>query len=165
MNRGTKLKATVDRVLEALLAALMALMVVAVLWQVFTRFVLQHPSSTMEELVRFVLIWVSLLGAAYGFGKRLHLSMDLLARRLSDKNRAGLDLLIHALVIVFALAVLIIGGSRLVELTLAMGQTSAALQIKRGYVYLALPFSGVVIIFYAAMASVDSFRRWTGPRS
>jgi TRAP-type C4-dicarboxylate transport system permease small subunit len=161
----TKLKAAVDRALEALLAALMTLMVVAVLWQVFTRFILQNPSSTMEELVRFVLIWVSLLGAAYGFGKRLHLSMDLLSRRMSDKRRAALDLFIQAVVIVFALSVLIVGGSRLVELTLAMGQTSAALQIKRGYVYVALPFSGAVIIFYAVMTSVHSFRRWTGPRS
>jgi TRAP-type C4-dicarboxylate transport system permease small subunit len=155
----TKLKAAVDRALEALLAALMALMVLAVLWQVFTRFVLQNPSSTMEELVRFVLIWVSLLGAAYGFGRRLHLSMDLLSRRLSDERRAALDLFIQAVVIVFALAVLIVGGSRLVDLTLVMGQTSAALQIKRGYVYVALPFSGAVIIFYAVTAAVDGFRR------
>jgi TRAP-type C4-dicarboxylate transport system permease small subunit len=155
----TRIKAAVDRALEALLATLMALMVLAVLWQVFTRFVLRDPSSTMEELVRFGLIWVGLLGAAYGFGKRLHLSMDLLARRLSPRNRAGLDCIIQVSVIFFALTVLIIGGSRLVDLTLAMGQTSAALQIKRGYVYIALPFSGAVIIFYAALAFVDSLRR------
>jgi TRAP-type C4-dicarboxylate transport system permease small subunit len=152
-------RATVDRVLEALLATLMALMVLAVLWQVFTRFILRDPSSTMEELVRFGLIWVGLLGAAYGFGKRLHLSMDLLTQRLSSKNRAGLDCLIQICVIVFASSVLIIGGSRLVDLTLAMGQASAALQIERGYVYLALPFSGAVIIFYSALSFAESLRR------
>jgi TRAP-type C4-dicarboxylate transport system permease small subunit len=149
----------VDRALEALLATLMALMVLAVLWQVFTRFVLRDPSSIMEELVRFGLIWVGLLGAAYGFGKRLHLSMDLLARRLSGKNQVALDCIMQLSVIFFALSILIIGGSRLVDLTLAMGQTSAALQIKRGYVYVALPFSGIMIIFYAASALVDNLRR------
>jgi TRAP-type C4-dicarboxylate transport system permease small subunit len=137
----------------------MALMVLAVLWQVFTRFILRDPSSTMEELVRFGLIWVGLLGAGYGFGKRLHLSMDLLTQRLASKNRARLDLLIQLFVIVFATSVLIIGGSRLVDLTLAMGQTSAALQIKRGYVYVALPFSGAVIIFYSALAFAENLRR------
>jgi TRAP-type C4-dicarboxylate transport system permease small subunit len=156
------IRAATDRVLEALLAALMALMVLAVLWQVFTRFVLRNPSSTMEELVRFGLIWVGLVGAAYGFGKRVHLSMDLLSRRLSAKRQARLDLIIQLTVIFFAVSVLIIGGSRLVDLTLAMGQTSAALEIKRGYVYIALPLSGMVIIFYAALAFVESLGRARG---
>jgi TRAP-type C4-dicarboxylate transport system permease small subunit len=85
--------------------------------------------------------------------------MDLIAQRLTSKNRAGLDCLIQICVIVFAFSVLILGGSRLVDLTLAMGQTSAALQIKRGYVYVALPFSGAVIIFYSALAFAENLRQ------
>jgi len=154
-----KLRRVVDRVLETALAVLMAGMVLLILWQVFTRFALRDPSSVTEELVRFGLIWVSLLGAAYGFGKKLHLSMDLLARRMSPRGRIGLDIFIQISVIAFALLVLVIGGSRLVNLTLALGQTSAALQIKRGYVYLALPFSGWVVIFYAALSLSERLRR------
>jgi TRAP-type C4-dicarboxylate transport system permease small subunit len=155
----TRIRDWVDRVLEISLAILMAGMVVLVLWQVFTRFALRDPSSMTEELVRFGLIWVSLLGAAYGFGKKLHLSMDLLARRLSSRGRLGLELFIQISVIAFALLVLVVGGSRLVDLTLALGQTSAALQIKRGYVYLALPFSGLVVMFYAALSLTETLRR------
>ena len=155
----TRVREVVDRVLETTLAVLMASMVLLVLWQVFTRFVLRDPSSVTEELVRFGLIWVSLLGAAYGFGKKHHLSMDLLARRLGGRGRLGLEIFIQMSVIAFALLVLVVGGSRLVDLTLALGQTSAALQIKRGYVYLALPFSGLVVMFYAALSLRQSLHR------
>ncbi len=155
----TRVRKVVDRVLETTLAVLMAGMVLLVLWQVFTRFALRDPSSMTEELVRFGLIWVSLLGAAYGFGKKLHLSMDLLARRCGGRGRLGLEIFIQISVIAFALLVLVVGGSRLVDLTLALGQTSAALQIKRGYVYLALPFSGLVVMFYAALSLRESLRR------
>ena len=55
----------------------------------------------------------------------------------------------------FAVLVLVIGGTRLVELTLVLGQTSAALQVPRGYVYLALPLSGIVILVYAALDFMD----------
>lgn len=40
-----------------------------------------------------------------------------------------------------------------------MGQSSAALQIERGYVYLALPLSGVFILFYTALASMENLQR------
>ena len=148
-----------DRALEALLAILMAGMVLAVLWQVFARFVLRAPSSVTEELVRFGLIWLGLLGASYGFGKRSHLAIDLLARSLGRRQRVGLALALELLVAAFAFLVLILGGGRLVELTLAMGQSSAALQIERGYVYLALPLSGVFILFYTALASMENLQR------
>ena len=155
MNR---LRHLVDRALEVLLATLMAAMVMAVLWQVFTRFVLRDPSSMTEELVRFGLIWLGLLGAAYGFGKRYHLAIDLLHRRSSKRSKRGLDLVTHLSVIVFAFWVLIIGGFRLVDLTLAMGQTSAALEIERGYIYLALPISGLAMIFYSVVSMLEALR-------
>lgn len=154
--RLTRLRRAVDRALEVLLAALMGGMALAVLWQVVTRLLLRAPSSTMEELVRFGLLWVGLLGASYGFGTRSHLAVDLLARQLNRQGRAVLDLFVQSGVGAFALLILVIGGAHLVELTLVLGQTSAALRIERGYVYLALPFSGAVVLFYAATAFVES---------
>jgi TRAP-type C4-dicarboxylate transport system permease small subunit len=153
-----RLRRLVDRTLEFLLATLMAAMVIAVLWQVFTRFVLRDPSSMTEELVRFGLIWLGLLGAAYGFGKRYHLAIDLLHRRSGTTTKRRLDLVTHLSVIVFAFWVLIIGGFRLVDLTLAMGQASAALEIERGYIYLALPISGLAMIFYSLMSMLEVLR-------
>ena len=148
----TEAKRHVDRVLEAVLATLMAGMVLAVLWQVATRYLLRDPSSVTEELARFGLMWLGLLGASYGFGKNAHLAVELI-----PKSRS-LDLFVAAAVATFAIAVLVIGGFRLVDATLALGQTSAALQVERGYVYLALPLSGALVLFYTVEASLVRVR-------
>lgn len=150
------LRSLLDRGLRHTIALLLAGMVLNVVWQVFTRFVLQTPSSYTEELARYTMIWLGLLGAAYCAGRRSHLALDLLPGALHGARRRALEVLIEGIILIFALAVLVGGGGRLVWISLQLGQTSAALQIKLGYVYLALPLSGLVIAGYAALALVDA---------
>ncbi len=64
----------IDRALAWVLMVLMAVMVIDVTWQVVTRFILSEPSSVTEELARFLLVWIGLLGAAYAFRVRAHLA-------------------------------------------------------------------------------------------
>lgn len=142
---------TLDRVLSRALIVLMGLLVVDVLWQVFTRFVLADSSSWTEELARYLLIWLSLLGAAYATGARLHLAVDLLPNYLHGIVRRRLEWFIDGVVLLFALAVLVGGGSRLVYVTLVLGQDSAALGVPLGIVYLALPLSGLLVATYVVM--------------
>lgn len=153
-TRLDRVAAAVDRTLAAVLIVLMAIAVLNVLWQVFTRFILGDPSSFTEELARYLLIWIGLLGAAFATGRRLHPAIGLLTAALSDRGRHWQWLLIQGAVLVFAAAVMVFGGGSLVSLTLSLGQTSAALRIPLGYVYLALPIGGLLIIWYAALAAV-----------
>ena len=55
----------IDKGLELSLIFLMAFLVVDVLWQVLSRYILVSPSSVTDELAGYLLIWVGLLGAAY----------------------------------------------------------------------------------------------------
>ena len=142
------LREVVDRALERVLATLMALMVINICWQVVTRFLLRQPSSFTEEIARFLLIWLGLLGASYALGQRMHLAIDVLAR-WKPHWRSGLGRVSMAVTAAFALLVLGVGGGRLVLLTLELGQTSAALGWRLGYVYLILPLCGVLMAFYA----------------
>jgi TRAP-type C4-dicarboxylate transport system permease small subunit len=141
-------RALVDRGLSAALVVIMAVMVANVLWQVFTRFVLRAPSSYTEELARYLLIWVSLLGAAYTAGQRLHLAIDLFSTRVSPDNRARMQLFINACIALFAFGVMIVGGIRLVYISFALQQISAALRVSLGFVYMVVPISGALILFY-----------------
>lgn len=141
-------KRAVDRVLGAFLIALMGASVVNVLWQVFTRFVLNVPSSFTQELARFLLIWIGVLGAAYAVGQHDHLALELLPERLEGRAREWLNIAIQACILVFAVAVMIGGGLRLVYIQLTLGQTSASLEVPIGYVYLVLPLSGTAMVFY-----------------
>jgi TRAP-type C4-dicarboxylate transport system permease small subunit len=58
---------------------------------------------------------------------------------------------IHVIVILFALAVLLIGGSRLVYITSKLGQVSTALDLPLAVVYSIVPISGLFIIIYKTM--------------
>lgn len=151
----------VDKCLERLLMGLMALLVVDVLWQVLSRYVLASPSSFTDELAGFLLIWVGLLGAAYVTGQEGHLAIDLLVRKADaawQRRLRALSLLVIAL---FALAVMIVGGSWLVYTRFYLGVTSASLQVNLGYVYLVLPLSGLLTAYYAIdslYAQISAFK-------
>ncbi len=139
----------IDRCLEYLLVFLMAAMVLNVLWQVITRFVFVNPSTFTGELARYLLIWLSLFGASYVSGKQQHLAIDFLPARLGEEKRKKLQTAVHIFILVFALLVMVVGGANLVSHTFYLNQLSAALRINLGFVYLALPLSGSLIMFYS----------------
>jgi TRAP-type C4-dicarboxylate transport system permease small subunit len=153
-----RMRLAVDKVLEWVLITIVAVMTLNVLWQVFTRFVMQSPSSYTEELARYLLVWLGLLGGAYAVGKKMHLSIDLLPAKLKGKSRLILELVIQGCILLFATSVMLIGGADLVGLTLTFDQLSAALRIKLGYVYLALPLSGALMIFYSITFILETLR-------
>jgi TRAP-type C4-dicarboxylate transport system permease small subunit len=144
-----KILDNVNRVLEIVLIFLTSILVLDVLWQVFSRYVLSSPSSFTDELAGYLLIWVSLLGAAYVAGKREHLAIDILLQRSSPGRQRLLRILIQSVILGFSATVLVIGGSWLVYTRFYLEVKSAALQIPLGYVYIVLPLSGLLIIFYS----------------
>ena len=146
MERITNL---VDTILTTVLIIIMAAMVLDVTWQVFSRFILRQPSSFTEELATFLLIWIGLLGASYAVRTKSHLGIDLISRYFKGISRIYLDVFVYFCIFIFALTVMVIGGSRLVILTLTLKQVSASLNIMMGYVYLVIPLSGVLIMFYS----------------
>ncbi|PIB35773.1 C4-dicarboxylate ABC transporter permease [Reichenbachiella sp. 5M10] len=144
-----KLRAKIDKVLEVALSLLMGFMVLNVLWQVGSRYLLNSPSTFTDEVSRYALIWVGLLGAAYACGKGMHVSIELLEQKLSDKKRRIQRYMIDALVLLFAVLALVIGGMRLMLITFELGQTSSAIQIPLGYIYAVVPLSGFLICYYS----------------
>jgi TRAP-type C4-dicarboxylate transport system permease small subunit len=154
-----RFRSSVDKVVEWMLIIVFMTMTVNVLWQVFTRFVLHNPSSYTEELSRYLLVWLGMLGGAYAVGKRLHLAIDLVPRMVTGRRRELLEILIQSCVFLFALFVVLIGGANLVNLTLTLRQVSAALQIQLGYVYSVLPLSGALMMFYSGTFIYDGLQQ------
>jgi TRAP-type C4-dicarboxylate transport system permease small subunit len=109
---------------------------------------MKSPSSYTDELAGYLLIWVGLLGAAYVAGKREHLAIDLLIQKSSPKRKFRLEMIISAVIIIFAVTVLIIGGSWLVYTRFYLAVKSSALGMPLGIVYLVLPISGILIAYF-----------------
>lgn len=141
-------KSKLDKVIATMLVILMALMVLNVTWQVTSRYVFQNPSSFTDELSRYMLIWVGMLGAAYVAGKNEHLAIDIILTSLKEKLQKKVLILVSVLIMAFALTVMVIGGSNLVYITFILAQKSAALQIPLAYVYGIIPFSGILVCYY-----------------
>ncbi|NPA36138.1 MAG: TRAP transporter small permease [Chlorobi bacterium] len=146
-----KLKAKIDKILEYVLIVFMSILVIDVLWQVLSRYVLSSPSSFTDELAGFLLIWVGLLGAAYAAGKQGHLAIDLVVQRSRPEVQKRLNIAINIVIALFALLVMITGGSWLVATRFMFNVNSAALHLPLGYVYIVLPLSGLLILYYSIL--------------
>ena len=123
-------------------------MVLNVSWQVLSRYVVQNPSSFTDELSRYMLIWLGMLGAAYVAGQNQHLAIDILPNKLSGKPKMKLLVLINLLILLFALIAMVLGGSNLVYITYILEQKSATLQIPLAYIYTIIPISGLLVVYY-----------------
>lgn len=138
----------IDKLLGNILIVIMGAMVLNVIWQVFTRFVLRDPSSFTDELSRYLMIWLGILGAAYVSGKNMHVAIDILQQKFSKPTQDKIKRLIAIIIISFAFFALVVGGLRLVYITYVLGQHSAALHLPMALVYMVIPISGSLIIFY-----------------
>jgi len=152
-----KLLAKVDYLIERLLMLLMLAIVLIVSWQVLSRYLLHSPSSVSEEVARFLLIWISLIGAVYCYRTKAHLGLDIITNKLAAKQQKIAALFTHVMVFLFSALVLVIGGIRLVTLAFEPIQRSPALDVPMGYIYCVLPLSGVLLCLYATMACLSDF--------
>jgi len=143
-----KIRTSVDKIVERLLIAILGIMVLNVLWQVFTRFFTDTPSSFTDELARYLMIWLGILGAAYVAGKNEHVAIDFFAKKFSEKRQLLLTRFISIAVLSFAFFGMVVGGSRLVYITTKLEQFSPSLKIPLAVVYGVIPLSGILIIFY-----------------
>ena len=123
-------------------------MVLNVIWQVFTRFFTSSPSAFTNELARYLMIWLGILGAAYISGKQEHVAIDFFVKKLNNSLRRFIDRFVLFSILSFAFFVMIIGGFNLVYITLKLEQYSPSLQIPLALVYSIIPISGLLIIFY-----------------
>lgn len=142
------MRSIIDNILAKICVLMMALLVLDVLWQVFTRFVMSTPSSFTDEMAGFLLIWVGLLGAAYMTGQRGHLAIDLWIQKSEGKRKKTLIAITFITMAAFALMVLVIGGCWLMYTRFMWDVKSAALGLPLGLVYSVLPISGLFIVYY-----------------
>ncbi len=149
LNSLLKLNRLLIKLLEITVMLVIGFLVLDVLWGVFSRYVLKNQSPWTEELATMLLIWVSLLAAAIGFIRRSHLGVDYFVNKMSLKNQVIGEIIVYMLIAFFASFVMIYGGTRLVALTLKLGQVSPAMQLKMGYVYMAVPISGFFILVFS----------------
>ncbi len=151
MNILFSLKRPVDRLLETALVLLFFALFACVIIQVFTRYVLNDPAIFTEEASRFAIIWLSLLGTAYACGRLEHMAYTMFPEKLKGDGLLAHMRSVAAMVLLFGLTVMLYGGGMLVMRAFDFEQLSATLALPMGYVYLCIPISGLLIVYYESL--------------
>lgn len=133
--------------LKVLCIVLFSVLVLVVVWQVFTRQVLGAPSAWTTVTAQYMFVWLGLFAATLVFGERGHIAVDLLASRAPGALRQVLIVLVQIGTLAFALLVMVWGGIR--GMSMAWGQEIPGFPFAVGHMYLALPVAGVMIAFLA----------------
>lgn len=155
MNILFRLKAPVDWVLRALLVILFFTLFGCVILQVFTRYVLNNPAVFTEEVSRYSMIWLSLIGCAYASGRLEHMAYTMIPERLSGKALLTHMRSVAMFVLAFAATVMCYGGGKLVMRALQFNQQTATMGWPMGYVYMCIPISGALIVFYQILILLE----------
>ncbi|MGN1009073.1 MAG: TRAP transporter small permease [Butyricicoccus sp.] len=157
------MRKVIDKIIEILCTLIMGYMVLDVCWMVIARFVLKNPSTTSEEVLRYLLVWTTMVGGAYAYGRRKHLAITMLTKKLSPRGQKILDICVQAVVILFCVVVMIMGDLRLVETT--FNQISSALHLPMPYVYASIIVGGVLIVFYAIIFILEDLKAISHPEA
>jgi TRAP-type C4-dicarboxylate transport system permease small subunit len=148
-SKSSRWQAGSTRLLEWLCIVMMGLMVLDVIWGVFSRFILKFPSRWTDELATFLLIWVAMLGGALAHRQGMHLGVVWLAERLDAPIAQWVARFVHVLIVLFAAIVMVYGGIFLVQDRFRFAQVLPALGWSKAWMYLAVPVAGVFIIAYS----------------
>ena len=156
------LKLILDKTLEFILMVAVGLLVIDVLWQVLVNALqkatwFNFPFSCLwtEELAIVLLVWGSLLGAAVGLGVGAHLGIDYVVSKMKPASKRITEVVVFALVFLFSLVVMVVGGFDLTKSTFELGQLMPQLHMPQGYVYVAIPVSGVFMMIYSGIGFVE----------
>ena len=149
--------AALERLLDGLVASMILVMAAAIVWQVFARYVLDRAPGWSEELSRYLMMWVTLLGGAAVLRGGGHIAVTALLDWL-PRRAHGPILLLRDLAMAAALAVLLWFGWRYAELNAV--QESAALELPKSLVYAALPIGAALTLLLLVLARLAgaSFR-------
>lgn len=140
-------------------AILMLIMVASVTAQVISRYIFENPFSWTEELSRYTFVWVTFLGMAVAIKNGEHIALDILEKSLKGVSQKTIKLINKLLLLSFA-SIWTYSGYKFVGL--GMGQKSPSLGLPMEIVYLVIPISGILLIYFIISEAVQSTRTERG---
>jgi len=149
-----KMISVIKKSIQNIAAILSGAMVVLVVMQVFSRYVLKTPVAQVEELARYAMIWSALLGASIGIANNSHVSVSFLVDKFPKKIQRIIHIFVHVCVVIFCL-LLIVEGFGFIQKS--MIQMSTTLSIKMGYIVSIVFIFGVASLIFTINNMISEF--------
>ena len=140
---------------------LLAVMVAAIGSQVFARYLFHQSLYWTEELGRHVMVWMIFLASVICVRRGHHLSITLLKERLKPDKQALMQI-VGAIILAYFFYMMVVHGWTLTQKT--MVQRSSAIHYPMGYVYAALPVSGLLMFIVNLEVMVKAGLEFFGKR-
>lgn len=134
----TLVKEKIDKFINVVVITLIALIIIVVFIQVFSRYVLNNPLTWSEELARYLFIWITFLASVVVFRENGHMSVDFIVTLFPHKIRVLVDLIGKAIITIFLITILYVSPN---IITITFKQLSPTLSVPMGVIYLAFPVS------------------------
>lgn len=126
---------------ERSLALLGITMAGVVILQVIFRYALNNSLFWSEELARYILVWITFLGASCAYYRKVHPGIDLLTNRLNQKTKFVLEIGVHAISLCL-FGVMIYQGTLFSYFVRT--QISPAMAIPKWIIFSVIPLSGLL---------------------
>jgi TRAP-type C4-dicarboxylate transport system permease small subunit len=147
-------KSIFEKFLEHLLLVLIALVIILVLVQVFSRYVVQLPFIGIEELARLVFVWACFLGTGLGVIRGRHVSIEFIIRVLPPGMAKFLSIITSVMILITS-SIMVTHGSYFVINRWSFPDYSTALLYPRSLFYVPVPLSGAIIFIYTLKQTVS----------
>ena len=142
--------------LEIVLVFLLVAMTLTVFSQVIARYIFEAPLSWSEELARFILIWLSMLSAAYAFKTKSHFALTILVKKMPEKHQNITSFCIHIVVAIFFL---IICYYSVIFVHSVNGHIAPALQISMQIPYSSIIVASGLISIFSLLSAVKTIQK------
>ncbi len=139
--------------------AVLATMLITTSAGVFWRYALNSALSWSEELGRYLLVWLSFLGAAMATYRGAHIGISAFVNLLPQKSRVWVARTVEAIIIVFVGAILLNGITILPQMSIRIAPT---LLIRMDIPYLIIPVSAGIILFHLIVRLIAGFKETSG---
>jgi TRAP-type C4-dicarboxylate transport system permease small subunit len=141
-----QLSNAINHWIEYLLFGLGITMALIVATQVFFRYVLNQSLFWSEELARFLLVWLTFLGATVAYRRKAHPGIDVLYSRMSPALQKAAVILTH-LAAITLFAVMVFYGYQFAYFIRL--QISPALYLPKWIILSIIPLSGLILLVHA----------------
>ena len=148
--------AALDHLMALVCYALLCVIIVITLVQIFLRFVLRNPISWSEEVALLLLVWFGMIAIAIAVHRHGHLAIMAVRDRLPFPFNSFLDILAQLLIAGFGLVQFICGFDLV---ALAGGQTLPASDIGKTWFYYPVIIGGALLTINALGNILTG--RWT----
>lgn len=128
--------------------------------QVFTRKVFNYSIRWSEEVPLILMIWFGFIAMAIGVREYLHISIEVIYKLFPPKMQKVVEKFAYLMVAAFGVFMVIWGWDLTTKM---MTSTMAATKMPRGYLYIVMPFSGLLIAYYSIM-DVLGVKRYEGKK-